>query len=181
MRASRARRGLLVLVAGIFATAAKTSGEPDECVNPTRQTCCVSTSPQALAPPHTRRSHTVVPLATAAGVSSAHFFLGGKRLPHPRYTAALVDAPLRSVCRASPCSGKPFTEWRLRQRPTPSLRPHSPPPSTPPKVCLEIMEFDFRCRHGTTTTHAPHSSPKVAWDMTSTRCQIGRSQAPAPS
>ena len=49
------------------------------------------------------------------------------------------------------------------------------------KVCLEIMEFDFRCRHGTTTTHAPHSSPKVAWDMTSTRCQIGRSRAPAPS
>ena len=89
----------------------------------------------------------------------------------PRYTAALVDAPLRSICRASPPCGKPYR----KARPTPSLRPRSPPSSTPPEVCLETMEFDIRRGHGTTTTHAPHSSPKVAWDTTSTRCQVGRS------
>ena len=36
------------------------------------------------------------------------------------------------------------------------------------------MEFDIRIRHGTTTTHAPHSL-EVAWDTTSTRCQDVRS------
>ena len=36
------------------------------------------------------------------------------------------------------------------------------------------MEFDFRRADGTTTfTHAPHLSPKVAWDTTSTRNQVG--------
>ena len=44
----------------------------------------------------------MVPLAAAPGVSSARFFPSS-----PRCTAALVDAPLRSVCRASPCCGKP--------------------------------------------------------------------------
>ena len=29
-------------------------------------------------------------------------------------------------------------------------------------VPRETMDFDIRRRHGTTTTHAPHSSPKVA-------------------
>ena len=80
----------------------------------------------------------------------------------PRHTAALVDATLRTVCRPSPCCGKPY-RTAPPTRPTPSLRPRSPPSSTPPEVCLETMEFDFRIRHGTTTTHAPHSSPKVPW------------------
>ena len=39
-------------------------------------------------------------------------------------------------------------------RPTPSLRPRSPPSSTPPEVCLETKEFDIRRGHGTTTTRA---------------------------
>ena len=54
----------------------------------------------------------------------------------PRYTAVLVDAPLRSVCRASPCCGK-CKPYRTAPptRPTPSLRPRSPPSSTPPEVC----------------------------------------------
>ena len=90
----------------------------------------------------------------------------------PRYTVALVDAPLRSVCLASPCCGKPYrTETPTRLAP---FAPRSPPSSTPPEVCLETVEFDIRIRHGTTTTHPPHSSPKVAWDTTSTRCQDGR-------
>ena len=67
----------------------------------------------------------------------------------PRYTAALVDAPLRSVCRASPCCGKPF-RTAPPTRPTPSLRPRSPPSSTPPEVCQDTIEFDIQCRHGTT-------------------------------
>ena len=59
--------------------------------------------------------------------------------------------------------------------PTPSLRPRSPPSSTPPEVCPETMEFDIRRTHGTTTTHAPHSSPKIA-------CLPSRAfLAPAPS
>ena len=74
MRASRARRGLLVLVAGIFSLS-QNGWEPGECVNPTRQTR-QSTSLQALAPPHSRRTSPVLPLAVAARVSSAHFFLG---------------------------------------------------------------------------------------------------------
>ena len=92
----------------------------------------------------------------------------------PRHTAALADAPFRSVCRVSSCCGKPH-KTAPPTRSTPSLRPRSPPSSTPPEVCLETMEFDFRRGRGTTTTHAPHSSPKVAWDTTSTRCQVGRS------
>ena len=78
-----------------------------------------------------------------------------------------------SVCRVSPCCGKPC-RTAPPMRPTPSLRPRSPPSSTPPEVCPETMDFDIRCRHGTTTTHAPHLSPKVAWDTTSARCQVGR-------
>ena len=115
----------------------------------------------------------VVPLAAAAGRLECALLLA-RAASSPRYTAALADAPLRSVCRASPCCGKPHrtAPWT---RPTPSLRPRSPPSSTAPEVCLETMEFGFRRRHGTTTTHAPHSSPKVAWDTTSTRCQVGRS------
>ena len=38
-------------------------------------------------------------------------------------TAALVDAPLRSVCRASPCCGKPY-------RAAPPMRPTPSPPSS---------------------------------------------------
>ena len=53
----------------------KNGGEKEECVNPTRQTR-QSTSPQALALPHSRRRLPVVPLAATAGVSSALFFLG---------------------------------------------------------------------------------------------------------
>ena len=48
----------------------KTSGEPDESVNPTRQI----TSLQALAPPHKRPPWCRWP--PRAGVSSARFFLG---------------------------------------------------------------------------------------------------------
>ena len=86
-----------------------------------------------------------------------------RALSSPRYTAALVDAPLRSVCQSSPCCGKPY-RTAPPTRPTPSLRPRSLPSSRLPEVCLETMEFDVRRRHGTTTTHAPHSSPKVAWE-----------------
>ena len=134
----------------------KTSGEPDECVNPTRQTRW-STSTAGAGSASLSAASPVGPLAAAAGVLSA-------RPPSsPRCTAALVDAHLRSVCRASPCCGKPH-RTAPPTGPTPSLRPRSPPSSTPPEVCPETMEFDLRRRHGTTTTHAPHSSPKVAWD-----------------
>ena len=69
-----------------------------------------------------------------------------------------------------------LTERRRRRARRLRCAARSPPSSTPPEVCLETMEFDIRRRHGTTTTtHAPHSPPNVAWDTTSTRCQVGRS------
>ena len=52
-----------------------------------------------------------------------------------------------------------LTERRLRRARRLRCGPRSPPSSTPPEVCLETMDFDFRRRHGTTTTHAAHSSP----------------------
>ena len=52
----------------------KTGGEPDECVNPTRQTR-QSTSTAGAGSTSLSATSRVVPLA-AAGVSSARFFLG---------------------------------------------------------------------------------------------------------
>ena len=142
----------------------KTSGEPDESVNPTRQ----STSLQALAPPHTRRRRPWCGRLECALLPRRGL------LPHP-------GTQRHSWMRLSVlCCGKPHRTVPPT-RPTPSLRLRSLPSSTQPEVCLETVGFDFRRRHGTTTTHAPHSSPKVAWDTTSTRCQIGRFPAPAPS
>ena len=107
--------------------------------------------------------------------------LPGTRAPSsPRYTAALVDAPLRSLCRASPCCGKPH-RTAPPTRPTPSLRPRSPPSSTPPEVCLETMEFDVRRTHGTTTTHAPHSSPQGSLRHDEHALPSRALLAPAPS
>ena len=127
----------------------KTGGGPYECVNPTRQTRW-STSPQALAPPHSRRRPPWCrrPPQRASRVRASSW----ARAPSsPRYTAAPEDAPLRSVCRDSPCCGKPY-RTADPTRPTPSLRPRSPPSSTPPEVCPETVEFDIRRTHGTTTT-----------------------------
>ena len=146
----------------------KTGGEKDESVNPTRQTRW-STSLQG-AGSASLSATSRWPLRRAFRVRASSWV----RAPSsPRCRAALVDAPLRSVCRASPCCGKPH-RTAPPTRPTPSLRPRSPPSSTPPAVCPSTMEFDIRRGHGTTTTHAPHSSPREAWDKTSTRCRVGR-------
>ena len=152
-------------------TVAKTGEEADESVNRTRQDAVGHATAGAGS---ASLSANVPPWCRSPPRRASRVRISSWAPSSPRYSVALVDAPLRSVCQASPCCGK-----RYRTAPptcsTPSLRPRSPPSSTPPKVCLEIMEFDFRRRHGTTTTHAPHSSPKVAWNKTSTRCQIGRS------
>ena len=85
---------------------------------------------------------------------------GRGRLPHPgtqrnsQMRLSVLFAEL-FLCCGKPCRTAPLS------RPTPSLRPRSPPSSTPPEVCLETKEIDVRRRHGTTTTHAKHSSPKV--------------------
>ena len=148
----RARRGLLVLVAGKFSLS-----QPGG-----RGQTNASTPQDTHARPRHCRRWLRLTLGDVARGAAGRLQLA---------LLALVGAPPRSVCRASPCWGKPYRE-APPTRPTPSLRPRSP---TPPEVCLETMEFDIRCTHGTTTTHAPHSSPKVAWDTTSTRCQVGRS------
>ena len=82
-----------------------TGRRQDECVNPTRQMRW-STSLQVLAPPHSRRRPRRCrwPPRLASRVRASFW----ARAPSsPRYTAAPVDAPLRSVCRASPCCSKP--------------------------------------------------------------------------
>ena len=134
-RAGITRAVVLVLVAGIFSLS-QNRWEARR----------MRQSHKTDASPHSRRCF-VVPLAAAAGVLECALLPG---------RGALVDAPLRSVCQASPCCGKPC-RTAPPTRPTPSLRPRSPPSSTPPEVCLEKMEFDIRIRHGPTTTHAPHS------------------------
>ena len=142
----------------------KTGGEPDGCVNPTREHVTAGAGSASLS-----ATSPVGTLVAAAGVSSARFFLGG-RFPrrHSWTRLSVLFAELLHVAAS-------LTERRLRCAPTPSLRPRSPPSSTPPEVCPQTMESDVRRRRGTTTTHAPHSSPTVAWDRTSTRCQVGRS------
>ena len=112
----------------------------DECVNPTRQTR-QSTSLEALAPPHSRRRPPWCrrPPRGASRVCASSW---AQAPSSPRYTAALADAPLRSVCRASACCGKPY-RTAPPTCPTPSLRPRSLPSSTPPDVCLESVEFDM--------------------------------------
>ena len=167
----------------------KIGGEPDECVNPTRKTRqstlvlvagVLSLSQNRWGARRMRQSHKEdAPEHVTAGAGSASLSATSpwcRRPPRrasrvrasswarapssPRYTAALVDAPLRSVCRASACCGKPY-RTAPPTRPTPSPRPRSLTSSTPPEVCPETTEFDIRRRHGTTTTHAPHSSPNV--------------------
>ena len=145
------RCGLLVLVAGIF-----------------------SLSQNRLGARRKRQSHKTDALehvtagAGSASLSATSSVVRASRVrtsswarapSSPRYTAALVDAPLLSVCRASQSCGKPC-RTAPPTRPTPSLRPRSPPSSTATEVCLETVDFDIRRRHGTTTTHAPHSSPQ---------------------
>ena len=142
----------------------KTSGEPDESVNPTRQ----STSLQALAPPRSRRRRPW------CGRLECALLPGRGLLPHPgtrRHSWTRLSVLFAEHLHVAAS----LTERRLRRARRCSLRPRSPPSSTPPEVCLETMGFDFRRGHGTTTTHAPHSSPKAAWVTTSTRCQVGRS------
>ena len=98
MQASRARRGLLVLVAGMFSLS-QNGDEPDECVNPIIQTCW-STSLQAgsasllATSPRwcrwlPRRASRVRASSWALAPSS------------PRHTVAPEDAPLRAVCQNS--------------------------------------------------------------------------------
>ena len=83
----------------------------------------------------------VVPLAAAAGVSSAHFFLGAG--------AFLTQVHGGTRRRASPFCLPSFSMLRQALQngasgaPTPSLRPRSSPQRRRPKVCLETMEFDF--------------------------------------
>ena len=73
----------------------------------------------------------VVPLAAAAGVSSARFFLGAGAF------LTQVHGGTRGCC------GKPY-RTAPPTRTTLSLRPRSPPSSTPTEVCPETMEFDIR-------------------------------------
>ena len=173
MQASPARHGLLVLVAGNFSLYQNRWGSQTNASIPRDRRGRARHCRRWLRP-----TLGDVPRGAACrrGGRLECALLPRARAPSPlRFTAAPEDAPLRSVYRASPCCGKPY-RTAPPTRPTRSLRPHSSPSSTPPEVCLETMEFDFQRRHGTTTTtHAPHSSPKVAWDTTSTRCQVGRS------
>ena len=147
----RARRGLLVLLAGTFSLSQNRWGARR--MRQSHKTDAVGHVTAGAGSASFSATSPVVPLAATAGVSSVCFFPSS-----PRHTAALVDAPLRSVCRASPRCGKPH-RTAPPTHPTPSLRPRSPPSSTPHEVCLETMEFDIRCGHGT-TTHAPRSSPQ---------------------
>ena len=130
----RARRGLLVLVAGTF-HCRKTGGEPDGCVNPTRQ----STSLQALAPDTLSATSPVVPLAAATGVLQCALLPWRAPSSH-KHTAALVGGPFRSET-------------------TPPTRPTSPAAAALSALidaarCVpKTMGFDIRRRHGTTTTH----------------------------
>ena len=161
MQASRARRGLLVLVAGICSLSQNRWGARR--MNPTRRWLRLTLGDVRGGAAGRRGGRLECALLSWARAPSS-----------PRHTAALADAPFRSVCRVSSCCGKPY-RTAPPTRSTPSLRPRSPPSSTPPEVCPETMDFDIRRRHGTTTTHAPHPSPKPAWGTTSTRCQVGRS------
>ena len=145
-RASIARAFLLVLVAGIFsrwgARRVRQSHKTDALEHVTAGAGSASlsaTSPVVPLPPR-RRASRVRASSWARAPSS------------PRCTAALLDAPLRSVCRASPCCGKPYR-----------MAPNAFAAAALAAVIdaargLETMEFDIRRRHGTTTTHAPQGS-----------------------
>ena len=148
VQASRARCGLLVLE---YFHCTKTGGEPDGCVNPTRQTRHLTLGD--------------VPRSAAGRRGGRH---GCALLP-----GRPVDLPLRSVCRASPRCGTPYR--------TGASDAHDAFAASALAALIDAargvrktMEFDIRIRHGTTTTHAPHSSPEVAWDTTSTRCEVAR-------
>ena len=142
MRVSRARRGLLVLVAGIFSLSQNRWGARE--MRQSHKTDAVghvtagagSASLSAASPRGAARRR----------VSSARFFLG-----------AFLTQAHGGTRRASPCCGQPY-RMAPPTRPTPSLRPRSPPSSTPPEVCLETMEIDTRRRHGTPphTRHIRH-------------------------
>ena len=120
---SRVRRGLLVLVAGIFSLSQIGSNArrmrqfhktdaPEHVTAGAGSASLSATSP--MVPLALRRASRVRASSWVRAPSS------------PRNTAALVDAPLRSVCRASPCCGKPY-RTAPPTRPTPSLRPRSLP------------------------------------------------------
>ena len=159
----RARRGLLVLVVGIFQLSQNRWR-----ARRMRQSHKTDAPEHVTARRWLRLTLGDVPRGAAGGprrASRVRISSWARAPSSPRYTA-LVDAPLRSVCRASPCCGKPY-RTAPPTRLTPSLRPRSPPSSTPPEVCLETTWYHHHTRATFVTQgslgHDEHALPGRAF------------------